>query len=103
MLAVFLGTLIMCMTYQAASGIYVLSIIFLMALHWNNGLTSKQCFKKLTYSLSAYIIAMLFYRIAIMKVVDDYASSSIIGDKSILGGIVRMYGLLSVPRFAYAF
>ena len=82
-LAVFLGTLVMCMTYQASSGIYVLCLLFLVASYWNNGMSIKQCMNRLGFSLGAFIVAMLFYRIAIMKVVEDYASSTVLGDKSI--------------------
>lgn len=84
MLAIFIGTLIMCMTYQASSGIYVLCLLFLMASRWNTGVLLKQCLQCLVYSLTAFVGGMLFYRLAIMKVVEDYASSTIIGDKSIV-------------------
>lgn len=87
-IAVFIGTLIMCMTYQAASGIYVLCLLFLLASNWNNGIPAKQCLNKMVYSVGAYVTAMVFYRIAIMKVVEDYASSTIIGDKSILIAVI---------------
>lgn len=84
MLAIFVGTLIMCMTYQASSGIYVLCLLYLMASRWNTGALLKKCLQSLAYSITAFVGGMLFYRLAIMKVVEDYASSTIIGDKSIV-------------------
>lgn len=88
LLAICSGTLVMCMTYQASSGIYVLGLLFLIASYWNNAVSIKQCMNRFGYSLGAFIVAMLFYRIAIMKVVEDYASSTVLGDKSIAINII---------------
>ena len=88
MLAVFLGTLIMCMTYQASSGIYVLCLFFFIASSWNNGMPIKECMIKMSYPLAAFVVAMLFYRIALMKVVEDYASSNVLGYRSIVITII---------------
>ena len=55
---VFFCTLIMCMSYQAASGIFVICILFLFAKKWNDGMEKNLVLNGICKSLSAYIVGM---------------------------------------------
>ena len=79
---VFFCVLIMCMSYQAASGIFVICILFLYAKKWNDGMEKNLVLNGICKSLSAYIVGMLFYRFIILKPFDDYVSTDVFGEKS---------------------
>lgn len=74
------GIMVMCMTYQAASGIYPMLVILLCFNWWNKGKCSKEIIKFSAASFTGYISALLIYKIFIMKPIDDYASNSIVHD-----------------------
>lgn len=69
--------LIMCSTYQAASGIYPMLVILLCFKWWNQGKDTKEIIKFLMFSILGYVGAMGFYRLFMMLSVDTYVSSSV--------------------------
>jgi len=71
-----ISLLVMCMTYQAASGIYMLIAVILCFQYWNHReKTIKEVLSFLGISAFAFCFAMLFFRFFLMKPADYYTSS----------------------------
>jgi hypothetical protein len=69
--------LIMCMTYQASSGIYILVVIFLCFKNWNYKLkTNKETLQFLSVSAATYCGTMIVFRLFLMRTYDGYVSTS---------------------------
>lgn len=69
------GLLIMDMTYQAASGIFILEVMFLSFLNWTRGKSIKGICIQLGYSVGSYVLAMVMFRFVFMKKLVDYVST----------------------------
>jgi len=82
--------LIMCMTYQAASGIYPLIVMIISFKYWNNHKkTNKEILLFLGTSGFAFCFALLFFRIFMMVPhIDLYTSTSILPFSSLITGSV---------------
>jgi len=82
--------LIMCMLYQAASGIYMMIIVVLCFLYWNKGeKTIKEIFSFLGIAAFAFCFAMLLFRFFLMKPFPEYspyASSAMLPASRIISG-----------------
>lgn len=76
-LAVSMGTVIMCTTYQAASGIFPMCVVFLMFRMWLKKNSCKQIFSFWLNSVAGFGIGMVFFQIVIMIPVDTYVSNSL--------------------------
>lgn len=76
-IASFIGTIIMCTTYQAASGIYPMIVVLLCFIFWSKGKQIKDIFKLLIVSVLSYGIGMLFFRVFLMLPAEGYVSNSI--------------------------
>jgi len=82
--------LIMCTTYQAASGIYLLVVVILCFQYWNKReKTNKEIFTFLGIAALAFGFAMLLFRFFLMKPADYYASTSIHPLSQIVSGTLR--------------
>ena len=69
--------LVMCMTYQAASGIYPLIVAILCFQDWNSRKKSnKEILSFLGTAVVAFGFAMLFFRFFLMKPADYYATTA---------------------------
>ena len=75
--AIFISTLIMCTTYQAASGIFPMLVVLLCFNHWNEGSPWKEVGKFFCASVFSYGFAILFFQQFIMKPATSYASNSL--------------------------
>lgn len=100
--AVFLGTLLMCTTYQAASGILPVLVIAVAFSRWNRGEKSSTVVKFILASACAYCLGMLFYRFVIFHPVNNdgnYISTSLLGIQELFTGaynnIARYYAYIS--------
>jgi len=72
-----ISLLIMCMTYQAASGIYPIIVVILCFLDWNTRKkTNKEILSFLAISALAYCFAILFYRFFLMRSYNVYVSTA---------------------------
>lgn len=69
-----IGCLIMCMTYQASSGIYVIVTLFLAAKKFNEG---EPCLKFIATSALSYIGSLEFFRLLLMHERNVYATTDI--------------------------
>ncbi len=78
-LSIFLGMLAVCMSYQAASGIFPMLVVLLALKRWNNQENLKSIFQFAVLSAAGYLAGMLFFALAIMQSAGagDYASTSI--------------------------
>lgn len=75
-LACILGTIIMCTTYQASSGIFPMLVIVLALVKWNRKEEIKSIFKFLISSMLWYVAALLIFKLYLMVPVDDSYSNT---------------------------
>lgn len=78
-----LGILVMDTTYQAASGIYIIEVLFLYFYKWMYGTRAKDCVIWLSSAAGSYVMAMIIYRFALMRPATDYVSTNSVGAKSL--------------------
>ena len=71
------GLLVMCMTYQASSGIYPMVVMFLCIKYWNEGKSLKEFKGFLTQSILSYVVGLLLFKVVFMKTVNGYVSNDI--------------------------
>lgn len=71
------GILIVCMTYQAASGIFPMITLFLCMRKWNENYKLKDIFTFLAISIVAYLTGLLIYKYFLMAPISLYASNSL--------------------------
>ena len=96
-----IALLIMCMSYQAASGIYLLVVIILCFQDWNSRKKSnKEVMTFLGISALAFCFAMLFFRFFLMKPTTSdhvyiYASTTIHPMSQIISGT-----LINIKNYA---
>lgn len=89
-LLVFACTLVMCTTYQAASGIFPMLVILLTARMWIMGSRGKDAAVFLIVSCVAYVAGLLFFRSFIMIEVANYVDNSL-PSLSALGAIAWVH------------
>lgn len=87
--ASFVGILLMCTTYQASSGIYPMIVVLLCFDFWNKGKSINKIFRFLIISILCYIVGMLFFRIFLMKPVEDYVSNEMVTLKQVLPNYMK--------------
>lgn len=75
--ASFLGALVMCLTYQASSGIFPMLVIALCFVRWSRGEELRRITRAALLAAAAYLAALLFFRVFLMRYVDDYVSVAI--------------------------
>ena len=76
-LAVSIGTVIVCTSYQAASGIFPMCVVLLAFRMWMKNKSWKQIFEFSLKSVCGFSIGMVFFRIVLMIPVDTYVSNSL--------------------------
>lgn len=81
----FLGTLVMCTTYQAASGIIPLMALFLSFQFWKEK-EGKEAIKLLGLSAISYLLGLITFKLFIMIPADTYVSSSFLPIKELIPG-----------------
>lgn len=75
--AAFAGILVVCMTYQAASGIFPMIVIVLCLKMWSGGGSVKQIGKFMGQSVVGYGVGLVFFKVALMKPADTYVSNAL--------------------------
>ena len=73
----FAGILIVCNTYQAATGIFPLFVMFMALKRWNEKESEKEIGKFVGTSILGYVTGLLFYRSFIMVPINSYISSDV--------------------------
>ena len=85
-----LGMLIMCMTYQASSGIYIIIVILLCFQQWSmKQKTNSEIFAFMGIAVISYCIAMIIFRVFFMTPLDAYVSTSVHPFRQMLPGIAH--------------
>ena len=88
-IASFIGTLSMCMSYQASSGIYPMLVVLVAFSMWCNGNNASDIFKYILTSALAYVSALLIFKLFIMKSFEQYVSTSLPGIESLVPNTVE--------------
>lgn len=86
-----LGMLIMCMTYQASSGIYPMVVLFLAWYKWNNGKVKKEIIQFVGISLGSYITAILAFYMFICNSTKGYIDISALSFKQLVIGLINNF------------
>ncbi|MDE6979946.1 MAG: glucosyltransferase domain-containing protein [Lachnospiraceae bacterium] len=76
-LAVSIGTIVVCTSYQAASGVFPMCVVLLALRMWMKKMPSRQIFIFCLKSVLGFGIGMIFFRVVIMVPVDIYASNTL--------------------------
>lgn len=78
-LMLFIGTEVICMTYQAAVGIIPMLVFFIAAKRWNEEKkkNTKDVLKFVLFSAGVFLISLLIFKLLLMKPRDAYASNSL--------------------------
>ena len=87
-----ISLLIMCMTYQAASGIYLMIVVILCFHDWNSRRTTvKEIYAFGGIALFAFCFAMLFFKFVLMKPTEDdfYALTALLPAPQIISGALN--------------
>lgn len=79
-----IGTLLMLTTYQASSGIFIICLLFLMAVQWNEGRNYKECVCFFLKSSCIITIVMILFKVAFVKEYDYYVSTEVANYKDLL-------------------
>ena len=77
LITIIISTLIVCMTYQASTGIFPMIVIIISFNNWLEKKNTKDILKKLLTSISGYLIGLIIFKTMIMHPVDTYVSNSI--------------------------
>jgi hypothetical protein len=85
-----IGTIVVCTTYQASTGIYPMLVILLMLRMWNNqeenkGRIARFCIR----SVIGYGVGILVYQKVLMRPIVSYVSNTVPGIKSFIPNFVR--------------
>ena len=73
----FMGSLVMCMTYQAASGVFPIIVILICVNRWNEKEELKQIFKFIGTSVAGYLAGLLVYKLFLMPTRKTYVSNEL--------------------------
>lgn len=88
----FAATLIMCTTYQAASGIFPMFVVLLALKQWNEKEKIRNILKFIGVSLAGYGPAMIIYAVFIMHPVSSYVSNAVPSAGSIIPQTIAHLG-----------
>ncbi|MBQ9484850.1 glucosyltransferase domain-containing protein [Candidatus Saccharibacteria bacterium] len=78
-LAILIGVLVVCMTYQAAIGILPMVVLFVAMREWNEDgkLKNKENWKYIGFSAVVFIVSLVLFQMVLMKPRDAYVSNSL--------------------------
>lgn len=78
-LAILIGVLVVCMTYQAAIGILPMVVLFVAMREWNEDgkLKNKENWKYVGFSAIVFIVSLVLFQMVLMKPRDAYVSNSL--------------------------
>lgn len=87
-IAIFLGTLVMCMTYQASSGIIPILTMFLAYKYWNNK-DLKKAISIIWIAAISYIVGLLFFKMFLLNTEFAYMEPKILPLNDLIPGFIR--------------
>ena len=84
--------LVMCMTYQAASGIYLLLTLILGFIDWNGKRkTNREVFLFLGWAALSFCIAMAIFKLFVMKPFNTYVSNTMLPLPQLIPGTLSNF------------
>ena len=83
------GTLLVCTTYQAASGIFPMLCIAYALKMWNEKVSISHIVKFVLCSVAGYLLALIVFRLFIVIPVDFYASTDLVSVSSFIPSIFK--------------
>ena len=86
-----LCTLLMCMTYQAASGIFLMFVLLISLKNWNRGDSLKETLKFLIISIINYLIGLIIFKLFIMKPINTYVSNEMFPLAELIPGALQNF------------
>jgi len=98
-IAAFAGTLIVCLTYQSATGIFPLLVVFLAFLMWIRGASFKELFAFVAPAAMGYVVGILTFRYILMVPIgnQEYVTATI--SLNSLFPNLQHYALLVTTQF----
>ena len=87
----FIGTMVMCTTYQVSAGIYPMLIIFLSFRAWRGNDNLLKLPKQILISVLSYLSGLIVFKMCMMPVVDSYVDNSIAPIKELPSVIFNNY------------
>jgi len=82
-----ISLLVMCMTYQASSGIYILLTLILSFIDWNKKRKpNREILLFIGYAAVSFSIAVVVFKVFLMKPHDSYVSNTMLPLSQILSG-----------------
>lgn len=85
------GTLAMCLSYQASSGIFPMLVALVCLKNWNSGDKIQETLKFALYSAGGYVLGMAFFKIFLMPQADTYVSTSLPGIREFFPVVARNF------------
>ncbi len=76
-LAIVIGILTICMTYQAAVGIFLMLVVIIAIKEWSAKKNNKEILRFLLISAGVFLLTLLVFQKILMKPRDAYASNSL--------------------------
>lgn len=76
-IASMLGILVVCTTYQPATGIFPMLVILLCLEHWNNKDNTKKILIFIITSVTGYLSGLIIFKLFIMQSTDSYVPHSL--------------------------
>ncbi|MBR3263651.1 glucosyltransferase domain-containing protein [Candidatus Saccharibacteria bacterium] len=76
-LAIVIGILMICMTYQAAVGIFLMLVAIIAIKEWSTKENNKEILKFILISVGIFLVTLLVFQKILMKPRDAYASNSL--------------------------
>lgn len=87
-ISVFIGTLVMCMTYQASSGIIPILTLFLVYKYWTDTKT-KDAINIAWIAAVGYVTGMLFFKCCLLNTELAYMSPQVMPINELIPGFVK--------------
>ena len=87
-----MGSLVMCLTYQASSGVFPMIAATVCFIKWNSGHKIREILTFVLYSAGGYVLGMVFFKVFLMPEADTYVSASLPGFPEILSVMGRNFG-----------
>lgn len=96
----FVCTLCMLLTYQAASGIFLLTVCFWLFINWNQGKYYRWCVKRLAASCLAFFFSCTFFKLFLVQERSTYVSTEIANLESIFSTVLQ--NIRTYSEFLYS-
>lgn len=88
-ISIFAGMLVVCMSYQAASGIFPMFVVLLAFLQWLDNVELKKILRFVLVSAAGYISGMLLFAVFLLKPTETYVSNTLPPVADLLPTVLR--------------